>query len=202
MEQTALQALAELLHYLQKKGTEISLKFPDAAPVSCREALETFLAPPDAECLWLPLPDEDGAAVGVCDPADAPLLPALGALFTRALTESREFGDERDLYRRSLQFIKEHYMEGITVADIARAVGYSSSYFGYIFKKKHGIPVNRYVQQLQLAKAKDLLIGTTFSVSMVAEYVGCEDANYFSQLFKKQFGLSPKQYRAAHDHLA
>ena len=89
MEQTALQALAALLRYLQKKRTRVCLKFPDAAPVSCREALEAFLAPPDAECLWLTLPDEDGAAVGVCDPADAPLLPALGALFTRALTESR-----------------------------------------------------------------------------------------------------------------
>ena len=109
--------------------------------------------------------------------------------------------NEQDIYRKALQYIKEHYTENITVADVAAHIGYSESYFGYAFKKKYKMSVAQYVRELQLAKSKDLLENTTFSVSVVAGYVGFDDSNYFSALFKKYFGLSPKEYRKLHSTL-
>ena len=109
--------------------------------------------------------------------------------------------NEHDIYRKASQFIKEHYTEGITVADVSKHINYSESYFGYAFKKKYKMTVNQYVRELQLAKAKDLLENTSFSVSSVASYVGFDDFNYFSSLFKNHFGLSPKEYRKKHGTL-
>ncbi len=102
---------------------------------------------------------------------------------------------EHDIYHKAIHFIRENYAEGITVADVAKHIGYSESYFGYAFKKKYKMSVSRYVRELQLAKAKDLLVDTGFTISAVASYVGFDDSNYFSALFKKQFGLSPKDFR-------
>ena len=109
--------------------------------------------------------------------------------------------NEHDIYRKALQYIKEHYTEGITVADVSKHINYSESYFGYAFKKKYKMSVSQYVRELQLAKSKDLLENTSFSVSSVASYVGFDDFNYFSALFKKHFGLSPKEYRKQHSTL-
>ena len=102
---------------------------------------------------------------------------------------------EHDVYKKALQFIKANYTEGITVADVARHTGYSESYFGYAFKKKYKMSVSRYVRELQLAKAKDLLVDTAFAIATVASYVGFDDSNYFTAIFKKQFGISPKEFR-------
>ena len=84
---------------------------------------------------------------------------------------------------------------------MAENIGYSESYFGYAFKKKYKMSVSQYIRELQLAKAKDLLENTSFSVASVASYVGFDDSNYFSSLFKKYFGLSPKEYRNKHGSL-
>lgn len=101
----------------------------------------------------------------------------------------------QDAYNKSLLFIRDHYTEGISVADVARGIGYSVSYFGYVFKKNCGISANRYISDLQLAKATELLRSTNFSVSDIAERVGFGDANYFSTAFKARYGLSPRKYR-------
>ena len=108
---------------------------------------------------------------------------------------------EQDVYKKAIRYIKEHYTENIAVAEVAADIGYSESYFGYAFKKKYKMSVSQYIRELQLAKAKDLLENTSFSVASVASYVGFDDSNYFSALFKKYFGLSPKEYRNKHGSL-
>ena len=201
MPQTTLSDLQKALSFLKKEGFAVYFSLTDSDFAALGAELTPFFTENRGESgFWIPVfyEEKERLRVGTEKKKDAPLLLLLRPLLERLLEEAHEEAqdqNERDLYRKSLNFIKEHYMKGITVADIAREVGYSSSYFGYIFKKKHGIPVNQYVRELQLAKAKDLLQNTSFSVSAVAEYVGYEDANYFSSLFKKQFGLSPKQYR-------
>lgn len=100
-----------------------------------------------------------------------------------------------DAYRKALVFIRDNYTDGITVADVARAIGYSVSYFGYVFKKNHGSSASRYIADLQLAKAAELLRGTDFSISDIAEKVGFGDANYFSTAFRTRYGVSPRTYR-------
>ena len=205
MTDNTLAELQKALDHLQKEGHTVHLNLTDEVFAPCRAALAAYAGEGDACRLPVVCEEEERAVVSAPAEKDAPLLPLVSAMTERLFEECQDRAageNERDLYRKSLAYIKEHYMEGITVADIAGAVGYSGSYFGYIFKKKHGIPVNRYVRELQLAKAKELLRNTSFSVSAVAEYVGYEDANYFSSLFKKQYGLSPMQYRNSRKNTA
>lgn len=119
-------------------------------------------------------------------------------MFERLYEECCEYNAHNtvmDAYKKSLIYIRDHYMEGISVADVAKGIGYSVSYFGYIFKKNRGISANKYINELQLAKATELLIRTSLSVSDIAERVGFGDANYFSTAFRSQYGMSPRQYR-------
>ena len=123
-----------------------------------------------------------------------PLEYMLGRLY-ELCCEHSEHNTVLDAYRKSLIYIRDHYTEGISVADVAKGIGYSVSYFGYIFKKNRGISVNNYISELRLDRAAELLVGTAHSVSYVSERVGFGDANYFSTAFKARFGLSPRQYR-------
>ena len=109
--------------------------------------------------------------------------------------------NEHDVYCLALQYINEHLTEDISISDVARHINYSESYFGYAFKKKYKISVSQYIRELKLTKSKDLLKNTSFSIAGVASCVGFYDPNYFSALFKKHFGISPKEYRKTHSRI-
>jgi len=58
-----------------------------------------------------------------------------------------------------------------------------------------GLGCNEYISQLRNEKAQYLLVNTNFPTGKIARMVGFKDINYFSSSFKKNFGLSPTQYR-------
>ena len=106
-----------------------------------------------------------------------------------------------DVYGKAVQYINEHLIDDISTADVAKHVNYSESYFGYAFKKKYGVSIGQYIVELRLAKSKNLLRNTSFSIAGVASSVGFDSPNYFSSLFKKHFGVSPKEYRKMHGRI-
>lgn len=119
-------------------------------------------------------------------------------MFERLYEQCCEYSEQNtvvDAYHKALVFIRNHYTEGISVADVAGGIGYSASYFGYVFKKTSGISVNKYICEMQLSKAAELLRDTSSSVSEISGRVGFVDANYFSTVFKARYGISPRQYR-------
>ena len=89
----------------------------------------------------------------------------------------------------------------VDVTKYLRQGEYSESYFGYAFKQKYKISVSQYIRELKLAKSKELLKNTSFSVAGVASSVGFDTPNYFSSLFKSHFGISPKEYRKTHSQI-
>lgn len=193
-----LQDIKTYLDYLDKEGYSVSFDFSEKAPEPCRAELAGFeiKSVSNAKAVYR-------GGILSCYCADGkkendPLLVPLRYLFDKLNEQcgEHEFHDSvSDAYEKSLVFIHKHYPEGITVSDIAESFGYSRSYFGYIFKKMHGITANRYIQQLRLARAAELLCSTRLSVSAVAEAVGFDDANYFSTVFKNSYGMPPRQYR-------
>ena len=199
-----LKEIADTLRFFRNEGYNIYLCLSEEFSEGCRKALSEFSPQQDAKEPLSISPvfydDMKIAEIGII--GDNEKLEALSTSLKYILfafyEENRKNvseANEHDFYRKGLQYIKEHYTENITVVDVAAHIGYSESYFGYAFKKKYKISVSQYVRELQLAKAKDLLEDTSFSVSSVASYVGFDDSNYFSTLFKKHFGLSPKEYR-------
>ena len=194
-----LRDIEAYIEYLEKTWGRVCVELSGGAPEQLSRKLkkhEALRTAPECEkievshngrhiaCIYYPQNGRPPAAV-------IPLRYMLEKLFE----QYRESDQAPDACAKSLSYIREHYTEKISVSDIADSVGYSSSYFGYIFKKKHGIPVNKYILGLRLSKAAELLSDTSLSISSVAENVGFDDPNYFSTVFKASYGLSPRQYR-------
>lgn len=72
--------------------------------------------------------------------------------------------------------------------------GMSYSYFKQLFLKIYGIPPVKYITQLKLERAKELLITGIYTVNEIAMSVGYNDVYYFSKSFKKLYGMSPSVY--------
>ncbi|WP_274365042.1 response regulator transcription factor [Paenibacillus thermotolerans] len=96
---------------------------------------------------------------------------------------------------KALEYIRRHYLESITLQQVADVVHVSKNYFSILFKKTTGHNFIDYVIELRIQKAKELLSGTDLKIYEVAEQSGFNDVKYFSKLFKKITGYSPMDYR-------
>ena len=95
----------------------------------------------------------------------------------------------------SLNYIKEHLEDDLSLEQIAQHVHINESYFSRIFKKECGNSVISYITNLRINKAKELLATSNLKAFEISEAVGIHDPAYFSVLFKKNTGMSPKAYR-------
>lgn len=93
------------------------------------------------------------------------------------------------------KYIEEHLFEPIKVSDIARAVSLSTSYFHGVFCKTMGISPYKYVTQKRVEAAKEMLWGTSKSISDIAENCGFGCQQQFTAIFKRVVGMSPGKYR-------
>lgn len=206
MFQKTVKDIVAYLDFLRADGYAVSISALDVALEPCLASFILYEAERGVGGIVLPIRHNDRVIVNVHVGGDplptqerahalaAPLCYMFERLFEQCC-EYNEHNTVQDAYHKSLIFIRDHYTEGISVADVARGIGYSVSYFGYIFKKNRGISANKYISELQLAKATELLRSTSASVSDIAERVGFGDANYFSTAFKARYGISPRQYR-------
>ena len=71
----------------------------------------------------------------------------------------------------------------------------NSAYFCRLFKKETGYTFGQYLTHYRIKVAADLLANFDIRVSEVAEQVGYADSNYFSQIFKKTMGITPREYQ-------
>lgn len=95
----------------------------------------------------------------------------------------------------AIEYIKNFYQQGINVSDVMEYIGLSRTYLNQIFRKELGISVQKFLMDFRLHKAANLLMSTSKSVGEIASDVGYGDALAFSKVFKKKFGMSPKNYR-------
>ncbi len=128
-------------------------------------------------------------------------IDAFCQLFKQSFTESikqmleqRKQADERPI-RLAKQFIQEHYMETITLTDVAQHAGFTPSYLSTVFKQSVGKSFSDYLLDLRIQKAKELLKETDQTIYDIAAAVGYKNAKYFRKLFKKATGIRPSEYR-------
>lgn len=95
----------------------------------------------------------------------------------------------------SLNYIKEHLEDDLSLEQIAQHIHINESYFSRTFKKECGNSVISYINNLRINKAKELLATSNLKTFEISEAVGIHDPAYFSVLFKKNTGMSPKAYR-------
>ena len=95
-----------------------------------------------------------------------------------------------DYPNRVKWYVNSHYMEDVTVAQIADTMGVNRKYLARIFKERYGVSMQQFIITKRLHEAKKLL-KRGFNVEEAARMVGYGDAFSFSKAFKKQYGTSP-----------
>ncbi len=91
-------------------------------------------------------------------------------------------------------YIQEHFTKNISLAEVAELVGISPYYFSKLFKEQLGVTFIDFLTQCRIEEAKKLLAKQNESIKQIAYQVGYQDPNYFSRMFKKVEGISPKEY--------
>lgn len=92
-------------------------------------------------------------------------------------------------------YLDINYAEKIKLRDVAKSFGIHPNYLTRIFHEKYGISPKQYLISLKLKKARRLLTTTELSVSVISSSLGFDDQLAFSKIFKKEFSVSPSEYR-------
>lgn len=100
-----------------------------------------------------------------------------------------------DAIYRIMEYVKLNFSRKITLEDIASYVHLSPSHISGMFRKETGQTISAYVSHIRIEKSKSLLRQPGVPIAEIAGLCGFEDQSYFTRVFKKQTGISPKQYR-------
>lgn len=103
-------------------------------------------------------------------------------------------GISQDVYE-CMNYIRNHTNESISVEDAASHVKRSSSYLRKHFKNELGIQINAYIMLCKLEEAKSLLTYSKKTLAEISDYLCFSSQSYFQNVFKKQYGITPLQYR-------
>lgn len=116
------------------------------------------------------------------------------ALETRNAASGRRYSD---IIETAKSQIEQTYMSGnISLNSVAASVGMSPSYFSSIFSREMGKTFVEYLTEIRMEKAKELLVCSAMKTSEIGYEIGYKDPHYFSYIFKKTIGCSPKEYRS------
>lgn len=103
-------------------------------------------------------------------------------------------GISSEMYR-CMCYIREHTNENISISDVAAFIKRSVSYLQTHFKKEVGTSIGAYITQCKLEDAAHLLIYSDNSLAAISSYLCFSSQSYFQNVFKKQYGATPLQYR-------
>lgn len=114
----------------------------------------------------------------------------------RDITKNQSELDEA--MENTILYFHSNFSSEISIHNYANSIGLTTNWFIRCFKKQFGISPNRYIINLRISKAKDLLTTSNYYVNEIAEIVGYQNPLYFSRIFKKETGISPNEYRKMH----
>lgn len=119
-------------------------------------------------------------------------------IFHQAIEYRDEIVNRRynDMINKAKDFINDNYQkEELSLNTVSASVFISPSHFSAVFSQRTGGTFIKYLTDLRMNKAKELLKCTDLRASEVGYFVGYKDPHYFSYLFKKTQNCTPKQYR-------
>ncbi len=122
----------------------------------------------------------------------------IGILFkeTMQLRDNHSKKKYSKLLEDAKAFIDENYKhDEMSLNTVAAQVNISPSYFSTIFSSEMGQTFVEYLTRVRLDKAKELLMCSNMRTAEIGYEVGYKDSHYFSYIFKKTVGCSPKEYR-------
>ncbi|GAA0182734.1 PocR ligand-binding domain-containing protein [Clostridium sediminicola] len=120
---------------------------------------------------------------------------------TKALNEFTEnvltLNDSKNsqTIKKAINYINKNYMNNISLDKVSSYVHLNSSYFSTMFKKELGMSFTNYLNKVRIENSKALLSDLNYTILDIAIIVGFDDQSYYSRVFKKLTGKTPKEYR-------
>lgn len=113
------------------------------------------------------------------------------------LMDGERASESRKIIFRSMDYIKAHLHLDLTLESCARQVNLSWGYYSNLFKKVAGMTFQQFVTQAKIERAKAMLL-EDYQVQEISQLLGYEHRRYFSELFKKQTGLTPTEFKESY----
>lgn len=100
-----------------------------------------------------------------------------------------------DIIRSAVAYIDENYFEDLSLTGLARKFGMESTYFSRTFRRETGENLMVYITRKRMERAEAYIRESDVSLTEIAFLTGYEDYAYFSRVFRKAYGKSPRDYR-------
>lgn len=123
------------------------------------------------------------------------LFHALGLVLAASSVNKPQVSKNYQIVQQSKVLMNDFLFQEISIPDIAARLNVSYSYFRSAFKKETGTSPAKYLNELKLRKAKQLLLETTYSIKEIALMLNSQNPEHFFLFFKKNTGLTPSEYR-------
>lgn len=93
------------------------------------------------------------------------------------------------------QYIHTHYKEDLSLTTLANIVYLSPKYISSMFVQVTGSSLNKYIKNVRMDKAKELLLTTNMKIADICQEVGYSYVSYFCRIFQEEYGMSPERFR-------
>ena len=117
------------------------------------------------------------------------------AKFNPKLIAKNKNAIDLGLLSKTITYINNNFAEDIHTEELAEMEHLSVSHFRRLFKTKTGMTPTQYITITRLKNAEECLLKTDMNIKQIAESVGFDNQLYFSRLFSRHFGKSPKDFR-------
>lgn len=107
----------------------------------------------------------------------------------------QEHQDTESLYGQMVRYVEQNYCRRITLDEMAEHLHSNRSYLSRLYKNRSGVNLFDDILRRRIEKAKEYMECTDRRIYEISEAVGFDDTGYFSKVFKKYAGMSPKEYK-------
>jgi AraC-like DNA-binding protein len=139
---------------------------------------------------------EAGCTLGSLLASSARLRTILIDLARLRVPANQRIGSTYEALRQNIEWMRSHRHRKVGLAELAAQAGLSVPHYSACFKRQTGISPMNYFQRLKIQHSAQLLALTDLRVDEIAQAIGLDDPFYYSRLFKKVMGQSPRHFRA------